>query len=297
MASHTDGSVFSAFEKEIRSIRLSDLIPLHVVPEESKKSQRYLKVLSSVREIGLVESPIVARDKETSGKYLLLDGHVRIEVLKELGIEAVDCLIATDDEAYTYNKRISRLATVQEHYMILKAIERGVSEEAIARTLHVNIDLIRVKKGLLKGICPEAIELLKDHSVPTGTFTELRKMLAVRQVEAAQLMVAMNKFSTSYAKSLVAATQPSQLVNAQQDKRVGDLTDAQIALMEQESATLDREFRLIEESYGADNLDLVVATGYVGRLLANARVVRFLAQDYPDLLSEFQRIAEPQGVA
>ncbi|MDT4875612.1 RepB plasmid partitioning protein [compost metagenome] len=122
-------------------------------------------------------------------------------------------------------------------------------------------------------------------------------MLAVRQVEAAQLMVAMNKFSTSYAKSLVTATQPSQLVNAQQDKKVGNLTDAQITLMEQESATLDREFRLIEESYGADNLDLVVATGYVGRLLANARVVRFLAQDYPDLLSEFQRIAEPQGVA
>lgn len=297
MAAPSDGSVFSAFEKEIRSIRVSDLILLHVVPEESKKSQRFLKVLSSIREVGLVESPVVTPDKETPGKYLLLDGHVRIEVLKELGIGAVNCLIATDDEAYTYNKRISRLATVQEHYMILKAIERGVSEEAIARTLHVNIDLIRVKKGLLKGICPEAIELLKDHSVPTGTFTELRKMLAVRQVEAAQLMVAMNKFSTPYAKSLVAATQPSQLVNAQQDKKVGHLTAAQIALMEQESATLDREFRLIEESYGADNLDLVVATGYVGRLLANARIVRFLAQDYPDLLSEFQRIAEPQGMA
>lgn len=296
MTTPTDGSVFSAFEKEIRSIGLSDLIPLHVVPEESKKSQRYLKVLSSVREIGLVEAPVVTRDKETPGKYLLLDGHVRIEVLKELGVEKIECLIATDDEAYTYNKRISRLATIQEHYMILKAIERGVSEEAIARTLHVNIDLIRVKKGILKGICPEAIELLKDHSVPTGTFTELRKMLAVRQVEAAQLMVAMNKFSTSYAKSLVAATQLSQLVNSQQDKKVGDLTGAQIALMEQESATLDREFRLIEESYGADNLDLVVATGYVGRLLANARVVRFLAQDYPDLLSEFQRIAEPRGL-
>lgn len=295
MTSPMDGLVTSAFEKEIRLIHLSDLIPLHMVSEASRKSQKYLKVLSSVREIGLVELPVVAPDKEMDGRYLLLDGHIRVEVLKELGIATADCLIATDDEAYTYNKRISRLATVQEHYMILRAIERGVAEEAIARTLNVNIAQIRVKKGLLNGICPEAIELLKDHSVPTGTFGELRKMLAVRQVEAAQLMVAMNKFSVSYARSLVAATPRSLLIPAQQDKKVGDLTDAQFELMEQESASLDREFRLIEESYGADNLDLVVATGYVGRLLANARVVRFLAQDYPDLLSEFQRIAEPQG--
>jgi hypothetical protein len=33
-------------------------------------------------------------------------------------------LIADDDEAFTYNKRVNRLATIQEHYMIVKAIER-----------------------------------------------------------------------------------------------------------------------------------------------------------------------------
>ena len=33
------------------------------------------------------------------------------------------CLIADDDEAFTYNKRVNRLATIQEHYMIVKAIE------------------------------------------------------------------------------------------------------------------------------------------------------------------------------
>jgi hypothetical protein len=35
--------------------------------------------------------------------------------------------VSTDDEAFTYNKRISRIAPIQEHRMILKAIERGVS--------------------------------------------------------------------------------------------------------------------------------------------------------------------------
>jgi hypothetical protein len=48
---------------------------------------------------------------------------------------------------------------------------------------------------------------------------------------------------------------------------------------------------------GADHLDLVLATGYVGRLLANARVVRYLAQKHPEILAEFQKIAELQNAA
>lgn len=61
----------------------------------------------------------------------------------------------------TYNKRISRIATIQEHKMILRAVERGVSEARIAAALNVNVALIRQKRTLLNGICPEAAELLR----------------------------------------------------------------------------------------------------------------------------------------
>ncbi len=67
--------------------------------------------------------------------------------------------------------------------------------------------------------------------------------------------------------------------------------------MERESAELDREFKLIEQDYGRDHLDLVLASGYITRLLGNARVVRHLAQHHADLLSEFQKIAEFQKAA
>lgn len=281
-------------QPETQRLKLTDIQPLHIVNASAKASPKYKQVLSSVREVGLVEPPVVARDKDAVGKYLLLDGHMRIEILRELDVADVECLIATSDEAFTYNKRISRLSTIQEHLMILKAIERGVSEERIAQVLNINVAQIRLKRRLLKGICPEVVELLKDKFVPMHTFAELRKMVEVRQVEAAQLMIAMNKFSINYAKSLVGATPQSQLVDTAQPKKVAGLTDAQMALMEQESAILDREFRLIEESYGTDNLDLVVATRYVGRLLENVRVVRYMAQHFPELLAEFQRIADPE---
>lgn len=67
----------------------------------------------------MVEPPVVARDPKQPGVYLLLDGHLRIEILKEMGRNEVECLVSTDDEAFTYNKRVSRLAAVQEHKMIL----------------------------------------------------------------------------------------------------------------------------------------------------------------------------------
>ena len=70
------------------------------------------------------------------------------------------------------------------------------------------------------------------------------------------------------------------------------MIEDQIATMQRESENIDREFKLIEQGYGADHLDLVIAKGYVGRLLGNARVVRHLAQHHSDILAEFQKIAD-----
>ncbi|WP_267899676.1 plasmid partitioning protein RepB C-terminal domain-containing protein [Sinorhizobium medicae] len=205
------------------------------------------------------------------------------------------CLVATEDEAYTYNRRISRLATIQEHKMILKAIEKGVPEERLARALNVNISSIRHKKSLLEGICPEAVDMMKEKHVPLNTIGQLKKMKPMRQIEAAQLMIAMNKFTVTYAQSLVAATPDAMLVRPK--KKIGGLSEEQISLMENESASLDREFKTIEQDYGTDHLDLVLATGYLTRLLGNVRVVRYLAQFHPDLLSEFQKIADLRKAA
>jgi len=58
------------------------------------------------------------------------------------------------------------------------------------------------------------------------------------------------------------------------------------------ASQLQREFKLIEQDYGADHLDLVLASGYVKRLLENARVVRFLAQKHPEILAEFQKLSD-----
>ena len=58
----------------------------------------------------------------------------RLDILKSRGITAVRCLLATDDESYTYNKRVNYLSPIGEHHMILKALADGITEERIAES-------------------------------------------------------------------------------------------------------------------------------------------------------------------
>lgn len=84
------------------------------------------------------------------------------------------CLVGTEDEAYTYNRRVSRLATIQEHKMILRKRSRKVFPRAIAlRVLDVNISSIRHKKTLIGGLCDEVVDMLKEKHVPLNTIGEL----------------------------------------------------------------------------------------------------------------------------
>ena len=294
---HGTGVPPVAMAFEGRSVRLSlaDLRMLRPVAETVRRTRKFAQIAISIREIGLVEPLVVAHDRSSQGKYLLLDGHLRLEVLRDMGQTDALCLIATDDEAYTYNNRINRLATIQEHRMILKAIDRGVSEDRLAAVLNVETNSIRRKRRLLDGICPEAAALLEDKHVSIHAFWALKKMVPMRQIEAAEVMVAMNKFTINYAQTLLAATPDSQLLPGRKPRKVKGLTDEQLAVMQRETANLDREFRLIEQSYGADHLDLVLAKGYLAKLVGNGRVARYLEQYHREILAEFMTIAEASG--
>ncbi|MBX3440720.1 MAG: ParB N-terminal domain-containing protein, partial [Planctomycetaceae bacterium] len=247
---------------------------------------------SSIREVGLVEPPVVARDPANPGTFLLLDGHVRIEVLKDLGIEQVECLVSTDDEAFTYNKRISRLSPVQEHKMIRRAIERGVPEEKIAKALDINPQSVRRKVRMLNGICDEAVAILKDKPCPMAVFEILRKMKPLRQLEAAELLVNANNYSVAYASAILAGTPQAQLAEGAKPKRIKGITPETMARMESELARLQESITSIQETYGQDHLHLTVIKGYLTKLLGNARVVRYLMQHRPEFLTEFQAIAD-----
>jgi hypothetical protein len=202
-----------------------------------------------------------------------------------------------DDEGFTYNHKVNRLSAIQEHFMILRAIKNGLSEERIARSLDVDVASIRQKRDLLDGICPEAVQLLKDRHHTGNALRELRKVRPMRQIEIAELMCSANNFSVGYAKCLVAASPADLLTDAERGKEVRGLSPEDISRMEHEMESLGREFKLIEESHGKNVLNLVLVVGYLRKILENARVLRYLTQRHPEILSEFQKLVESRGLA
>lgn len=279
-----------AFERHIVVLEVSRLLVLKKVPEHIKATIKYKRIAQSIIEIGLIEPLIVARSSDGEDNFLVLDGHLRLAALRDQGVDRVRCLIADDDEAFTYNKRVNHLTSVQEHLMIVRAIERGVSEERLAKALNVDISLIRRRRAMLNGICAEVVELLKDRPINPTAFESLKKMKPLRQMEAAELMVATGNFTLVYARALLAATRKQDLVKPDAPKNIGGLSNDQMARMEREMEGLQQDFKAIEASYGDDMLHLVVASGYLTRLVANRAIERYLSQRHAELLREFRAI-------
>lgn len=287
-----------AFEATGIHLELSRIVPLKTMRPGTKESKKYAQILRSVKAIGLVEAPVVSRDPTSMERFFLLDGLLRIEALKDLGIERVECLIATDDETYTYNKRINRLVPVQEHKMVVNAIKRGVPEAQIAEALGLEVNSVRRRAHMLDGICPEAIQLLTNAPCPFRVFDILRQMTSIRQIEAAELMLGQQNFTAVFARALLVATSENQLVpEARSKPQESSSTKEQIARLERELVRLQSQIKSVEDDYGIDNLHLTVAKGYIAKLLGNARVVRWLAQNRNDYLAELQNVAEIETVA
>ncbi|WP_424628841.1 plasmid partitioning protein RepB C-terminal domain-containing protein [Bradyrhizobium sp. SYSU BS000235] len=278
------------FEQTILDLRLDKVLPHKQVPEALKTSARYKRIAQSIAEIGLIEPLVVTREASDNGSRLLLDGHARRAILLDLGETEARCILALDDEAFTYNKRINHLATIQEHFMIVRALEKGVPEEKLARALDVNIGHIKRRRTLLDGVCPEVIEMLKDRFVNPSTFGVLKKMKPMRQIEAAELMHSVSNFSSSYAKALLAATKQSDLARPERPKKISGMTPEQMARMEREMETLQRDFKAVESSYGEDVLHLVIASGYLSKLVANEKIEKYLASSSPEILEKFRAI-------
>ena len=291
------GKVTVGFEPESVSIPIADILPRRLIDDSTRKRRKFHQIAASIREIGIVQPPMVARLSNGKLKYLLLDGHLRIEVLKDLGIDAVACLVSLDDESVTYNRQVNRLSPLQEHRMILKVIERGVPEERIAQALNVNVATIRGKRDLLNGICPEVAALLKDKHCPINSFQALKKTKPLRQYEIAKTMVLVGDYSIAYARALVSASSPDQLVNPGKARAHRKVSSEEIEQIERELANLQSDVDRIEETFAADHLNLVLATSYVRSLLRNAQITRYIETYHRNLLGEFRKICEATAPA
>jgi len=289
-------SVGLAFLPKPLLLPVDSLLPSVALDPKVPLSHKFRQIRASIVEIGLIEPLAVTPVDRKSGQHMVLDGHLRLQVLKELGHAEVACLVATDDEAFTYNNHISRLSTIQEHLMIRRALDRGIPVAKLARGLCIDVSVVQKKSSLLDGICEEVVEILKDRNFSTELAPLLRRMKPTRQVECAELMIAANRVTASYARSLLAATPPNMLVEGKKTSRPASLSQEQLARMEHEMTNLLSQYKIAEQSHGEDMLNLMLARGYVVKLMDNTRVMKYLQANYPEMLEEFSKLVETTSI-
>jgi hypothetical protein len=266
------------------------LLPTRKSPDGLSTSKKFKQIVASIDSVGLIEPLTIGKADNVNGMHVVLDGHIRLLAMRELGFANSPCLMAIDDENYTYNNRVNRLSTIQEHIMIRRAVDRGVTPSKLSKSLDIDVEHIVKKLNLLDGICAEAVSLLRDKHFSANLSPVLRKLKPTRQVECVELMIAADNITVSYANAMLAATPANMLIGDEKPKRIRGVTPEQMAIMEREMSNVEGQFKILEHSYGRDVLNLVLVKGYLTRITSNEAVIRFLTRNYPDLLREFASI-------
>src|SRR5277367_5853600 len=240
-----------SFQQQLLDLRLEQLTALKETEPRMLNTRKCKQLRASLEHIGLIEPfAVFPQDKD---RFLVVNGNLRLHLLRELGAATARCTVALDDESYTYNKRVNALSPITEHFMILKAIANGVTEDRIALALNIDVKAIRSRRSLLDGICPEAVDLLKDKRVGARTMFYLRKMKPLRQIEAAELMISGKNYTVSFAASIFGVTSPDQLVK--QERKIGRPCRIQpCSLLEEATETLIGDLAIVRRTYGQDVL-------------------------------------------
>lgn len=295
-SSGTASLVKASFLSECVRVRLAQLVPLKTTLPRTKDSPKYLQILASIREVGLIEPPAILPIPDRPGYFHILDGHLRVDALRELEVVDVDCMLATAEDTYTYNRRVARLGALQEHRMVMRAWERGVSPERIADALGLGPESVKSRFKLLTGICKEAVALLANTPCPAAVFPLLRRMNPIRQMEAAEMMVGQHNFSAKFVRAILSATPRSER-QREPRARTSHASAKSMARLQREITRLKTQTKTAEMDHGPDILKLTIARTYLTSLLANREVADWLSLNRPDYVKEFRRIGGQQDAS
>jgi len=278
-------SVLHGFERKMVEVPIDHIVPTVPVLAKILITPKFKTIVASIREIGIIEPLAVHPRKGAPGYYDLLDGHLRIEALKQLGEMSAPCMISLDDEGFTFNRHLNRTTAIQEHKMVRASLATGTPEASIAAALNMDVKRIREKAHLLDNIAPEVVSLLKDRHVIGKVFSILKKMKPIRQIEAVEMMIAANRFTATYASMILITTRPEGLSAAESKKKLEpEVSLENIARMEREMERLHQDYQAVEDGMGDTMLSLVVAKGFITRLLRNENIFKYLSRNHADLL-------------
>jgi len=254
------------------SVTLVPIDRIEVLNSRDRNMKVFEEIVENIRSIGL-KKPITVTEREGADgapAYLLVCSEGRLNAFRLLGESHIPALVVnvTDEDAF-----IMSLA------------------ENIARRGHRPLEIL-ADIELLLARDYKAVELLQDHQFTPDVTRHLRKMKAARQIEAVELMIAANTITVAHADALLKATPPEQRTDykpPQPEQPKGDPLE-QIVKLEREMSQVQEKYKHAEENYGSELLNLVVAKGYLKKLMENEAVRSYVARHASEILEQFELV-------
>ena len=116
-----------------------------------------------------------------------------------------------------------------------------------------------------------------------------KQIKAHRQVETPKLMAISGDNSTVFAEAPLVSTANKNPFSPGEAEEHGKVQN--------EPGTIERNFKLAQDGYSADVLQLSVAGRYIERLLGNPRIARHLAEHHADIVHELTQVVEERALA
>jgi len=174
--------------------------------------QTFARIRASIRQVGLLEPLLVC--PRPDGFYNILDGDLRFDVLVEMGLETVPCIIRDDIDIYTANFQVNHLSPVEEAKMIKKAME-VVDGQLIADVFGLKKISYRLNEMLLKRLHPTIIKAFNTGKITKACAKELAEVVPERQLEIFAMMQNTKNFGPAFVKKQILLTP----LKKQQSKR------------------------------------------------------------------------------
>jgi hypothetical protein len=277
------------FRREVVELPLRHLVALKDPKPSVIDSCRYRRIRASLEHNSLVDPLTVL--PQAKNRYLVVDGNLRLKVLKDLRITKARCTTILEEDFYAYSRRVTVLSPMAEYVMILEALSNGVTEERLAAELRVGVRAIQLRKKLLNGIAPEAVELLKHQGVSSITLGYLQEMESLQQIQAAQLMKSGNDCSGLFAAALSDLTSPRQHGTRKRKGETGERSRSRVSVFfEDDMDSLVSELNRARRTYGTDALAATVVCRWLEHLSQNAAVAEYLRRNHTKVHQQIRKV-------
>ena len=273
-----------------KQLRGMDIPIVKLVPGSERKVPKkyYQRIEASLRAVGLLEPLMVY---PLGDNYEIKDGELRYQILLEMGVETVPCLILEHRDGYTCHRMVNQLSASQEMRMLRKSLEE-LDEKTIADAFGMAGIKHRLHAGLLKKLHEKVVKAFESGKVTLQTAKELAHVKPERQAEILVLMESCNDYSVTFAKGLVLKTPAAKRVKMNGTKTPWSKADEKKSdlLKRLQEAEQQQDFYSgLYRQYAANLMKLVI---YVRTLLLNPRVKEYLQAKHPDLAAIFQEIID-----